>query len=51
MMALRADLAGTHGDALTARRWASAVVTLWSGSEPALQPVVKRMKHIVEMVK
>jgi len=46
MMALRADLAGTHGDGLTARRWASAVVTLWSGSEPALQPVVRRMKQI-----
>ena len=46
MMALRADLAGTRGDGLTARRWASAVVTLWSGAEPALQPVVRRMKQI-----
>ncbi len=51
MMALRADLAGTHGDGLTARRWASAVVTLWSGSEPAVQPVVRRMKQIVQMAK
>jgi len=51
MMALRADLAGTHGDGLTARRWANAVVTLWSGSEPAVQPVVRRMKQIVQMAK
>ena len=48
MMALRAELAGTHGDGPTARRWASVVVTLWSGSEPAVQPVVRRMSRILE---
>ena len=49
IMALRADLAGTRGDGLTARRWASAVVTLWSGAEPALQPVVTRMRRIAQV--
>jgi len=46
MMALRADMAAARADEGTARRWASAVVTLWSGAEPALQPVVTRMKRI-----
>jgi tetratricopeptide (TPR) repeat protein len=48
MMALRADLAAAQGDVRTARSWASAVVTLWSGAEPALQPVVTRMKRITQ---
>jgi len=46
MMALRADMAAARADEGTARRWASAVVTLWSGAEPALQSVVTRMKRI-----
>ena len=45
-MVLRADLAAARGDRATAGRWATAVVTLWSGAEPALQPIVARMKQI-----
>jgi tetratricopeptide (TPR) repeat protein len=51
MMALRAALAARQGDVRTARSWASSVVTLWSGAEPALQPVVTRMKRIAQMTK
>jgi len=46
MMALRAEVADRRGDAPTARRWAEAVVVLWSGAEPVLQHVVGRMKQI-----
>jgi hypothetical protein len=45
-MALRADLAARRGDAATARRWARPVVALWSRADPALQPVVARMRVI-----
>ena len=48
MMALRANLAAVRGDAPTAQRWARAVVTLWSGADPALQPLVRRMRQIAE---
>jgi hypothetical protein len=47
MMALRATLAAARGERDVARRWGRAVVTLWSGAEPALQPVVARMRSIV----
>ena len=47
MMALRADLAASRGESPAARRWASAVVTLWSGAEPSLQPTVTRMRAIL----
>jgi hypothetical protein len=43
-MALRADLATRLDDTLTARRWAGAVVALWSGADPFLGPVVRRME-------
>jgi tetratricopeptide (TPR) repeat protein len=43
-MTLRADLAARTGDAATARRWASAVVALWSGANPSLQATVARMR-------
>jgi tetratricopeptide (TPR) repeat protein len=43
-MALRADLATRLDDTLTARRWAGAVVALWSGADPFLRPVVQRMQ-------
>jgi serine/threonine protein kinase/tetratricopeptide (TPR) repeat protein len=43
-MALRAELAATRKDPQTARRWASAVVALWSGAEAPLQPVVGKMR-------
>ena len=42
-MALRADLAMKQRDPRTARRWASAVATLWAGADRSLQPVVARM--------
>jgi hypothetical protein len=45
-MALRAELAATSRDPQTARRWASAVVALWSGADPPLQPVVGRMRIV-----
>jgi len=48
MMALRADLAMARGESPTARRWASAVVTLWSGAEPAFKQTVMDMTRILE---
>ena len=51
MMALRAETAAASGDASTGRRWASAVVAVWSGAEPALQPVVMRMRTILRNAK
>jgi tetratricopeptide (TPR) repeat protein len=45
-MVLRADLAASAGDQATARRWAAAVVTLWSDADAALQPVVDRMRGL-----
>jgi len=47
MMALRAEVAAASGDTDTARRWARAVLALWSGAEPGLQPIVTRMQEIV----
>ena len=51
MMALRAELAAARSEAAAAQRWARAVLTLWSGSEPGLQPVVARMKRIAQATK
>lgn len=45
-MVLRARLAERVGDAATARRWARAVVTLWSRADPFLQPVVRDMQRL-----
>ena len=45
-MVLRADLAARRGERATARRWASAVSTLWSHADPELAPVVQRMRSI-----
>jgi hypothetical protein len=47
-MVLRARLAVTKGDAATARRWASAVVALWSGADGALQPAVEEMQRLAQ---
>jgi tetratricopeptide (TPR) repeat protein len=47
MMALRAELAAAQGDSRTARSWASAVLALWSGAEPALHQTVTRMSGIM----
>lgn len=43
-MALRSDLAASHGDAKTAKRWGAAVAELWAGADPTLQGVVARMR-------
>jgi hypothetical protein len=43
-MALRAELAAAIQDTGTARKWASAVVTLWSRGDQVVQPVVSRMR-------
>ena len=51
MMALRAELAAARNEAAAAHRWARAVLTLWSGSEPGLQPMVARMTRIVQATK
>jgi len=48
MMVLRARLARARGAQPVAQRWARAVVTLWSGAEPALQPTVMEMSRILE---
>src|SRR5512143_1732503 len=46
-MVLRAELAQRTGDAATARRWAAAVDTLWSGADAGeLQETVARMRRI-----
>ena len=45
-MALRAELADRAGDRPTARRWAQAVVALWSGADAFLQPTVRRMEGL-----
>ncbi|MGH7537065.1 MAG: hypothetical protein ACREMF_00395, partial [Gemmatimonadales bacterium] len=45
-MAWRADLASRATDAATARAWAEAVVTLWSGADEVLQPTVARMRTL-----
>jgi tetratricopeptide (TPR) repeat protein len=45
-MALRAELANRAGDREAARRWAQAVVTLWSGADGFLQPLVNQMKEL-----
>jgi tRNA A-37 threonylcarbamoyl transferase component Bud32/tetratricopeptide (TPR) repeat protein len=45
-MTLRADLAAAAGDTATARRWATAVATLWADAEPPLSPVVSRMRTL-----
>ena len=45
-MALRAELALQVGDTATARRWARAVVALWSAADPFLAPTLQRMKRI-----
>jgi len=47
MMAIRADLAAARGEQEVARRWAKAVVALWSGAEPPLQATVAQMRHIL----
>jgi hypothetical protein len=45
-MSLRSELAAQAGESAMARRWANNVVTLWSGADSELQPVVARMQQI-----
>jgi len=45
-MALRAELAARAGDAATAARWAGAVTTLWTKSDPPLEPLLQRMRAL-----
>jgi hypothetical protein len=45
-LALRADLAARVGDRAASRVWARAVAVLWSGADPFLQPLVRRMARL-----
>jgi eukaryotic-like serine/threonine-protein kinase len=45
-MALRAELAHRAGDRREARRWASAVLTLWSRPDDFARPTVQRMQAL-----
>jgi hypothetical protein len=47
-LALRADLAETHGDRATAHESARAVVSLWSGADSSLSDVMARMNRVVD---
>jgi hypothetical protein len=50
-ISLRADLANSQRDAPTARKWAAALVALWSGADRELQPTVLRMKELAGLKK
>ena len=43
-MALRAEIAAARGDVENRRKWAGALVDLWSTADSPLQPVVARMR-------
>ena len=45
-LALRATLADALGDHTSAKRYAGAVVALWSGADPFLQATVKKMQAL-----
>lgn len=45
-MVLRARLGKIGGDSATAKRWANAVIALWSQADPFLQITVVEMKSI-----
>jgi hypothetical protein len=45
-MVLRARLASAAGDRASAAKWASAVVTLWSGADVEFRSVVDSMRTI-----
>lgn len=45
-MALRAELAARARDAAVAARWARAVTTLWTKSDPPLEPLLQRMRAL-----
>jgi serine/threonine-protein kinase len=45
-MALRAELAAGQGERDLAKRWATAVQTLWANADPVLRPTIERMKML-----
>ncbi|HZH42386.1 MAG TPA: serine/threonine-protein kinase [Gemmatimonadales bacterium] len=47
VMALRAEIAERLGDHAGAIRWANAVVTLWSGGDAFLQPLIIRQRQLM----
>jgi tRNA A-37 threonylcarbamoyl transferase component Bud32 len=46
-MTLRAELAYQAGDSRTARKWAAAVVLLWSDADPFLTPRLNRIRRLM----
>ncbi len=47
-IALRAELAAQSADTAAALRWAGALLVLWHDADPALQPVVRRMRQLTQ---
>ena len=47
-LALRAEVAASVHDAATARRWARVALAFWSDADKCLQPVVERLRRLVE---
>jgi hypothetical protein len=45
-MALRAELAAKQGDTKLARRWASAIVTLWKTADPPLRKAAEQSAKV-----
>jgi hypothetical protein len=45
-MGLRAELGAATGDRVAAKRWGTAVATLWAHADPELQPYVTRMRAL-----
>lgn len=43
LMTLRADLANARGDAAAARKWSTAVLTMWLGADADLQVALRRL--------
>ena len=41
-----AELAAARGDRAAARHYADIVTALWSEADPALHPVVERIRHL-----
>ncbi|HTU00638.1 MAG TPA: hypothetical protein VMG58_02435, partial [Candidatus Sulfotelmatobacter sp.] len=47
VMALAAELSARRGDGAAARRWATRVIQLWSDCDATCQPVVSRMRSLL----
>jgi hypothetical protein len=50
-MALRAEMAAAAGDTVNARRWANAVIIVWSNADMPLQPVTMQMRGLLSSQK